>query len=248
MNLKGLRFLNTRPLGQGLALTEAIVNAGGLSIDLPALAIEPTPNDWFKNLPNLAFVHHAIFTSTNAVNYFFAHIVEQGLTWPTTVQTTAIGKASAAELAKWNIRVDHVPLVGDSDHLVQLASLQHVKNQTILLIKGKEGRMKIAFSLLARGANIISLEVYQRELPVASPQYINSLWHDDRVDIILFTSEQAIHNVFILFGEGAHTWLCSKPCVVISERLAKAAYALGMRTIIVSPYDAIMKTIEHYPL
>ena len=246
MNLRGLRILNTRPLEKGQALHQAICDVGGVSIDLPALTIEPTANEWLKNLPNLNHINQAIFISSNAVTYFYLALEQKQLTWPATINTTAIGNTTAATLAKWQIHVDHVPSIADSEHLLQLNPLQHVKNQTILLVKGEGGRMDITKTLLARGANLISVNVYRSILPNTEQKFIHSLWHDDQVDIILFTSQQAMHNIFTLFGEAARVWLCSKPCLVISERLAEAAFTLGMRTIIVSRYDTILNTLEQY--
>ena len=112
--LNGLRILNTRPLEQGLLLNKAITRAGGISIDLPALAIEPTADDWLQSLPILKIINHAIFISTNAVNYFYEKLEQQPLIWPETIQTTVVGRATAIALAKWNIRLDNVPLIADS--------------------------------------------------------------------------------------------------------------------------------------
>ena len=244
--LAGLRILNTRPLEQSLLLSQAICDAGGRSIDLPTLAIEPTANDWFNSLPNLASIKHSIFISTNAVNFFFKPLEQRNVAWPISIQNTVVGKATAATLAKWKVRIDNIPTIGDSEHLLQLDALQKVKNQTILLVKGEGGRMDITDTLLSRGANLSSLTVYRRVLPNISPQLPQSLWHDDAVDIILFTSQQAIHNIFTMFGKDAHSWICNKPCLVISERLKETAYQFGIRTIIVSSYDTILNTLEHY--
>lgn len=246
MSLNGLRVLNTRPLGQAEGLSQAILNAGGISILLPTLAIEATPNTWLNQLPDLTSIQHAIFISTNAVNYFYKELKQQSISWPATIHTTAIGKASAAALAKWNIRIDPLPLIADSENLLQLDLLQQVKNQTILLVKGEDGRMDITNTLLTRGGHLISLAVYRRVLPSIDPQHLQSLWHHDAVDIILFTSQQSMLNIFTLFGEDARAWLCSKTCIVISERLEKAALNLGMRRVIVSRYDTILNTLEHY--
>ena len=246
MNLNGLRVLNTRPLEQGLALHQAIMNAGGVSIHLPALAIVPTTTDWLKTLPDLTSITHAIFISTNAVTHFYAALKQQQLVWPSTIQTTAIGSASAKALTTHHIRVDYMPSIADSEHLLQLNKLQQVRNQTIVLVKGDGGRMDIQRTLLQRGAHLIALDVYRRVLPDTSPTFLHSLWHDKLVDIILFTSQQSIHNLLVLFGEKARSWLCNIPCVVISERLAEAARHIGMRTIIVSSYDSLLNTLEQY--
>ena len=246
MSLNGLRVLNTRPADQGLQLSQAISEAGGLSIALPALIIEPTADDWLKKLPILEKIDQAIFISANAGNYFFAKL--NGQSWPINIQNIAIGKASSTALSNWNVRIDHVPPISDSEHLLQLDSLQEVSDKTILLVKGEGGRPDIADTLRRRNAHLISLEVYRRVLPKTDQQLLHLLWHDDLVDIILFTSQQAIQNIVMLFAVNkyAHSWLCKTPCLVISNRLAEAAYIAGMQKIIVSNYDTILDTLEHY--
>ncbi len=243
MNLNGLRILNTRPRDQSLDLSQAIHDAGGVSIDLPALAIEPTADVWLKNLPDLTRTHHAIFISTNAVNYFFTAVSTEQFTWPRTIQTTAVGKATARALEKWGVHVDHIPPIANSEHLLQLESLKQVLNQTILWVKGEGGRIDIPHALRTRGAQLISLDVYRRVLPNKTPQHVYSLWHDDVVDIILLTSQQAMHNLFTLLGVEAHPWLRKTPCIVISERLAQEASRLGMQNIMVCRYDTILNTL-----
>ena len=47
-NLNGLRVLNTRPEQQAIPLAEAIKKAGGISINLPIITIEPTDTTWKK--------------------------------------------------------------------------------------------------------------------------------------------------------------------------------------------------------
>lgn len=244
INLKGLRVLNTRPLEQGKALCMAIAEAGGVCIDLPALTIEPTPDDWLEQMPDLLMVKHAIFISTNAVNYYFKLLETKNISWPDTIQVTAIGCASAAALTNRGIHVDHIPTIANSEHLLQLDALQDVRDQTLLLIKGEGGRTTLEHTLHARGACLVSLSIYRRTLPKIATARINSLWHDDKVDIILFTSQQGIHNIFTLFGKEAWPWLCSKPCLVISNRLADEAFAYGLRTIFISSHDTILSTLN----
>lgn len=242
--LNGLRILNTRPLEQGKALSQAITDAGGIAIEFPTISIEATHADWFSRLPELTQIKQAIFISTNAVNYFFNRLDRHDVDWPSSIQIIAVGKASGEALSMRGLTSHHIPAIADSEHLLALNTLQQIKHQTILLIKGEGGRPLIAETLCSRGAHLVSLPVYRRVLPELSEQYINSLWHDDAVDIILFTSQQSMSNLFTLFGKEAHAWICSKPCVVISERLSKEAALLGMRTIITSRYDVIPSTLK----
>ncbi|AHE66066.1 uroporphyrinogen-III synthase [Legionella oakridgensis ATCC 33761 = DSM 21215] len=241
-HLQGLCLLNTRPKGQNITLSQTIAKAGGRCIELPALEIKPT-DGWFEHLPDMSRVTQAVFTSPNAVNYFFGKLTQQHVIWPNHIQVTAIGKASALTLSQWGIRVDKIPAISNSEHLVQLDAFQTVGNQTIMMVKGEEGRTLIADTLRLRGAHLIELAVYYRTLPCYSAHEINSLWHDDSVNIILFTSQQAIDNLFTLLGEEGRLWLCNKPCLVISERLAKAASLRGIKPIITSSYDSILDSL-----
>ena len=106
--------------------------------------------------------------------------------------------------------------------------------------------MELTNTLLNRGAKLTSLAVYRRALPQVSQQELLSLWREDSVDIILFTSQQAMQNIFTLFGKHTHDWLRGKPCLVISERLANAAALLGMQTIITSRHDLILNSLKLY--
>lgn len=244
--LNGLRILNTRPAGQNQTLSQEIIAAGGIPITLPALVIEPTEETWVKQLPDLSHVDGCIFISANAVNYFFINLKKYGLTWPNTIKTIAIGRATAHALTNWSIRVDGIPKVADSDHLIQLADLQQIKGQTFLLIKGIGGKKDIAHTLLKRGATSVPFSVYRRVIPTPQEQEINALWKQNLVDILLFTSQEAMQNIFALFGPKAHAWLCSKPCLVISERLAVCAQTMGIKTVLVSPYEGLVSTLELY--
>ncbi len=232
-NFKGLRVLNTRPIPLAEKTSRHIIEAGGTPIMLPLMTIAATPPNWKESLPPLQSIQHAIFTSPNAVTYFFKHYENRG--WPsTTINTYAIGPGTAHALQAYHVLNTIQPQKADSEHLLLLESLIQVKHQNVLLVKGIGGRTLIKKTLMARGAHLIPIEVYQRLLPTHDPSTINSLWHEDAVDIILITSQTALQHLFVLFGEKATSWLQNKPCLVISDRLAKAAHLKGFKTIITS--------------
>ncbi len=237
-------MLNTRPLPQGEHLNQAINTAGGIAIACPALTIVPTDETWLSALPDLQQVTQAIFISANAVDYCFIPLAQRA--WPTTIQVIAIGRATAEALTNHGIQVNLIPAHADSEHLLKLKELQEVNSKMILLFKGEGGRPLIAETLLARGAKLFIFDVYKRLMPKPNSGQLYSLWHNKAVDIILFTSQQAMHNIFALFGEDAHAWLCSVPCLVISERLAKEAALLGMQTIIISTPETILTTLYQF--
>lgn len=244
--LKGLRILNTRPKNQAQALSKSIIDAGGIAIECPTIEIKAINNNWIGLLPNLSTVNQAIFVSANAVHYCFTQLKLNNIHWPAQIKIIAMGHGSSNALNEFNIAINNIPDVPDSEHLLTLNTLQQLKSQTVLLFKGEGGRPVIEEGLLQRGANVIALNVYKRVIPKIRHQFINSLWRDDLVDIILLTSEQSIYNLFKMFCKEAHYWLQEKPCLVISERLAKSASLFGMKKIIISHPHWMMNTLFDY--
>lgn len=248
MNVKpsksvALRILNTRPSGQNSSLSTIINSAGGQSIELPAITIEPVHN-WMQHLPSLNSIKQAIFISPNSVNLFFDALKNQRMNWPSSIAVMAIGKTTEATLESRGIKVECTPSEANSEGLIQLPMLQAIKNETVLVVKGEGGRPLIGDTLHNRGAKVVMLDVYRRTLPNYSSSVTDSLWQDDSVDIILFTSQQAIDNLFALFNEKAHAWLKGKPCVVISERIAEKAASIGMKGITITRYDELPHTLK----
>jgi uroporphyrinogen-III synthase len=243
-DLKGLRILNTRPLGQNQTLSQLIRAAGGHSIELPALAIEPLPFDHWPWLEQLETIDQMIFISVNAVRYFLDTLDKLRLILPASIRILAIGHTSASQLLKRQVRVDAVPMEATSEGLLQLDLMQDIENQTIVLVKGEQGRQLIMETLRSRGARVVPLDVYRRIIPRYNERFIQNLWKEDAIDVLLFTSEQAMHNLFALFETQAHDWLRKKTCVVISERLAASATQLGLKQIILSNYDQLLETLK----
>lgn len=244
--LKGLRILNTRPQQQNHRLALQLHAVHAESIYCPLLEITACSNQWLLQLPELATVTSAVFISANAVTYCFDRLADQHISWPAHINVIAIGQGTAKALADYHINVAAIPVAPDSEHLLALPCLQQVAGQSVLLFKGEGGRELIEQSLLDQGAALSILNVYQRGIPPHEPQYINSLWHDDAVDIILLTSEQSIRNLFIMFPEPAHAWLHNKPCLVVSRRLAETAAYAGMKRIMISHPNHMMDALFDY--
>jgi uroporphyrinogen-III synthase len=246
ISLEGLRVLNTRPIEQGQALSMAIAQAGGTAFDCPALSIVPTKSSWFHLLPNLNTVNQAIFTSANAVIYAFNIFHQKQLIWPVHIEITTIGKSTASKLEHYQVPVTNIPATSTSECLLNLLSLRQVDQKTVLLFKGEGGRLLIPETLKARGAKLIELAVYRRAKPHVNQAQLQAWWRNKAVDIILFTSYEAMQNTFAMFDKPAHSWLKNLPCLVISKRLAEAASLLGIRKIIRCSPETILDALDQF--
>lgn len=232
----GCRVLNTRPAAQAEGLNHWIEAAGGIAVPCPMLAIEPLPSEqWVPFLPPLQQINQAIFTSANAAKYFITGLQKSAPNaielLPPTLNLIAIGQATATALAQYGLTIDTIPPTSNSEHLLNLPCLQSVHHQSILLVKGKGGRTLIAETLQKRKANLILVDVYQRKKPLIDDNQLQRLWRENQIDMIVFTSKEAMQNLMALLGEEALPWLRGKPCLVISQRLAAYAKEIGIQHI-----------------
>lgn len=213
---------------------------------MPIIAIQATDLAWLNDFKTLKNAQQVIFISKNAIRYFFAGLATCKVKLAKNIVITCIGSATANLLTEFGYTADYIPESGTSESLLELPNFQNISNNSILLVKGIDGRTTIADELRKRGANLSAIDVYERVIPQFDKNLINSIWREDSVDIILFTSRQAMLNTFTIFGEAAHTWLQSKPCVVISRRLAAAAQELGIKKIISASYNTILAAIDDW--
>ena len=239
-----LRVLNPRAIHQAPHLSELLRQAGTQPIELPTLCIEGMPPAWLNKLPPLNAIAQAIFVSPNAVDFFFKHVNPS--LWPSHIINLSLGMGTAKKLMHHGITVHMMPNDADSEHFIHLETLQNINQQRIALIKGRNGRELIAQHLIERGAQLIEVEVYQRTCPQINKKHAQTLWENNRVDMIVITSQEIMDNLFFLFGPHAKQWLCGKPFVVISERLAQSAHALGVNTVITTRYNTLLNTLKNY--
>lgn len=188
-----------------------------------------------------------IFISQNAVYYFFKALDLYHLTLTKDIEFFAIGKATAKALQQKGIEAGS-PSIADSKHLLESVYLQEqeVQSQDILLVKGKDGLTLLEDNLKKRKAKMHIFEIYERKLPSPNNAFTDSLWQNDAVDIILFTSLNSMHNTFTLFGPKAFSWLCQKPCIVLSERIALEALAIGIQQVIISKPEEILLNLYRF--
>lgn len=235
MNLK---ILNTRPAPQNRSFTALLEQQGWISIECPALEIEylhPAP----VMLP--ALIHQMIFTSHHAVYGFFERF---HTLLPATIH--AIGTATAKTLASYGMHHCIVPTEQTSEGLLKAPSLQDVTHQNIVLVKGVGGRDLIESTLIQRGAHVDCLDVYRRKVPDALKASIETLWKNDGVDIVLYTSEESMNHLLHMDIESdlrIRNWLLNKPALVISERLALVAQKKGFSRILKAQPATMIKVL-----
>jgi uroporphyrinogen-III synthase len=222
--LTDVAVLVTRPAAQATKLCELIRAQGGEALAFPTIVIEPVPAATMANDFNWL-----IFTSANAVCHGLP-LVTRG----EHVRIAAIGKATAAALAKHDVRVDAIPQgSAQSETLLAHPAFANVQSQSVLIIKGVGGRELLQDELIQRGARVATLEVYRRALPQVDSALVAQIeqrWRpnsdkgsDRGVDIVTLTSVETLDNLIALLSDAGRALLKTTPFVTPSQRIADAA-------------------------
>jgi len=181
--------LVTRPSEQSVEILKAIENSGARPVPFPLLKLEKLSLDQAAKqlVMNLDRYDLVIFVSGPAVQF--------GLTWienywpqlPVATTWLAVGKTTANRLREYNIDA-LAPDLENSEGLLEMAELQQVEGKKVLIVRGLQGREKLAVTLRARGAEVHYLETYRREKESWTSNDLSSLVDQHNVEIIMITS------------------------------------------------------------
>ena len=242
-DLKRVRILVTRPAHQAENLCNLIQENNGVPIRLPTLEIVPLILEKSEIEQNLTITDKVIFTSTNAVRCYCSQLDDAKMKTLKTKSCLAIGNATAQALITVGLNVDLMPPHSyNSEALLNLAELQNVSQENIVIIRGENGREMLAETLISRGANVCYQNVYRRKIPDVNCAEILQ----EKPNFITITSGEAIENLVKMLPENQHNFFKKIPLIVVSERIQTIAKKLGFETIALAQMpsdDAILKTI-----
>jgi uroporphyrinogen-III synthase len=233
--LAGYRVLVTRPPQQADDLVAAIEGAGGQAIRFPVIRIVGRdPEIVARELATLPRPDIAIFVSRNAVDYGLPAIRNSG------AAIAAIGPTTRAAIERAGANVDISSGEGfDSERLLTHPALSDVRNQTIVIVRGENGREMLADTLKERGADVRFLSAYRREIYPASAGDIDSLDNRFRrgsIDCVTVMSVETLQNLLLLLPESSLEALRQTRLVAPGARVIQTATELvpGISAIMAS--------------
>ncbi len=199
-----LAWLERRPLhGQVVAVTRARAQASGLAsrlrslgaevVETPAIRIEPRPveGELLEALSRIREYALVCFTSPNGVRLLFDALKGAGHDARAFAAATvaAIGPGTAAELARRGIAADVVPPRSIAEALVESLADVPVQGRAVLVARAAEARDVLPDALLARGARVDDVAVYET---VAEPLAEDALSALERATYVTFTSGSTV--------------------------------------------------------
>jgi uroporphyrinogen-III synthase len=233
----------TRPRELAGALAAAIEKAGGSPILFPTIAIEDAPPP--AALHNLDAYDLAVFVSPTAVQKVMARVPK----WPKRLQAAAIGGGSRRELERHGVPGVLAPEEGaDSEALLALPELQHMRGKSVVIFRGGAGRPLLGDALTGRGARVEYAECYRRVRPDGDPAPLLALWQRDAVHAVTVSSAEGFDNFVTLVGAAGVARVAATPLFVPHVRVAAHAREQGVREVIVAGAgdDAVMERLVAY--
>jgi uroporphyrinogen-III synthase len=144
----------------------------------------------------------------------------------TPARIAAIGAATARALKDAGRAPDRVPISDyRSEGLLNDPALAAPIGQRVVIVRGRGGRTLLADSLRQRGAQVSYAEVYQRQCPATPPEAVaERLSQPAPPDVLMFTSPEALTNLFALVPQGPlRQALRAAQVVVVSAAMVKQA-------------------------
>lgn len=232
-DLQGAAVLVTRPQDQADGLARAIQALGGRPVVFPGLEIREC-DDGGALSRDLDTTDLVVFVSRNAARIGAARIIAAG-GLPAHTRVAAIGRGTESELNHLGMRGIIVPDGGhDSEALAACAALPELGGRSVLIVRGRGGRERLAELFTQRGASVRYAECYSRLTPASPPQALDLLWQQHNLAAWTATSAEIVDNLHAMAGNDGQRRLRGTPLFVPHARIAARAFSHAIATIFVT--------------
>ncbi|MGD9950640.1 MAG: uroporphyrinogen-III C-methyltransferase [Desulfobulbus sp.] len=196
--LFGKRVVVTRTREQASDLVAKIEEYGAECLEYSTIHIEPVDDYQVLDqaIAEIDSYSWLLFTSLNAVTYFFKRLYALGLDSRKLASTkiAAVGRATSEELLKYGVRADLIPEKFTGEGLAEALVKTEVKGTRILLPRALKASDILPETLTDAGATVTIAPTYQNVPPQGRKQELRDQLEVGSVDMITFTSSSTVTN------------------------------------------------------
>jgi uroporphyrinogen-III synthase len=203
MPISGKTIVITRDVKQAKPFAEQLKNLGANVLLFPTIKISPPddPDQIRKTLTDLSAFEWIIFTSSNAVRYFFKFINEKQNALQK-IKIACVGNKTSEALEGFHLTPMIIPDIYTSHDLLDAILKQDVKGKRILLPVSNLAGNELQEGLKIHGALVEQLVVYKNVPNTNSKnELIFEKIGNHRIDCITFFSPSAVNTFADLIGE-----------------------------------------------
>jgi uroporphyrinogen III methyltransferase / synthase len=184
-------------------VADRFAELGAMVLVQPAIEIGP-PADWTTvnaAIENIASYDWLVFSSANGVHAFIDQLAVQNrdLRALGSVRLAAIGPATAEALASYRLRTDLQPNEYRAEALAE-ALTPLARGTRVLLVRASRGRVVLAESLSAAGAEVTQVVAYESRDVTTADGVVAEKLAAGQVDWVTVTSSAIARALVGLFG------------------------------------------------
>lgn len=241
------RIVVTRAEEQSETITLMLEQLGATVLVVPTIKIElaELPPESIERISKFYDYDVAIFTSLNAVKYFFGRVnpVKGSSGKPFIV---AIGKKTAEALKEFGIVPGFVPGKFNSEELMKSLGNFEWNHKKVLIPTGNLSSGEITDSVKSHGGVAEAVVVYNTKPNDSINDGLKRDIASGKFDMIIFFSPSQVKNFLNIFGAGV---LKGKQIAVIGPTTQKAVEHHGLKVDVVpensTTEDLIASIVEH---
>ena len=232
--LAGRGIVVTRPAHQAQAFASLIKAAGGRPFLFPAIEIRDVEDlgPFTRLVDRLDEFDLAVFISPNAAERAI-NMIHARRKLPPGLKVATIGGGGVRALAAHGVSgVISPPGRYDSEALLELGEIAGARR--VVIFRGEGGREHLGETLSARGAQVEYAECYRRCKPDIDSAPLLKSWARNELHAVTVTSSEGLRNLFEMVGNRGSELLQRTPLFAPHPRIAEAARALELQTVIVT--------------
>jgi len=235
--LFGKRILVTRTRDQASELVHLLEDQGAACLEGATIALAE-PESWDAldgELKRLGEYQWLVFTSINAIRFFFARMFALGLDSRVLAgpKIAVVGKATAEALKGYGLKADLIPEEFTGEGLAAAMVGKGVQGAKVLLPRAEKAREILPEILGENGAKVKVIPVYRNVRP-DDYELVRDELAQGAIDMVTFTSSSTVTNFLEMLGPERETLLAGVKVAVIGPITAKTAQKAGL-TIAVQP-------------
>jgi len=256
--LFGRRIVVTRTRDQASELVAKLEEHGAECLEYSTIHIEPV--DDYQLLDQALQAMHTydwvLFTSLNAIIYFFKRLDEHGLDSRILASCTvgAVGRATAEALLDHGIRADLIPEKFTGQSLAESLIAAGVQEKNILLPRALRAMETLPEMLGDAGAAVTVAPVYQNRPPVGRKEELRQELEQGEIDLLTFTSSSTVTNFLTMVDAADATelkkLLQNVKIATIGPITSETAKSSGLRVDIqpdkYTISDMVQAIVKHY--
>ncbi len=207
--LFGRRMVVTRTREQASELVALLEENGADCLEYPTLHMEPVRDYSILDqaLTEIGQYEWLLFTSINAVTWFFRHLNEldmdvRSLGGP---KIAVVGRATAGKLRDYGLRVDLIPKTFTGEGLAEaLIKSGAGQGSSILLPRAEKAREVLPEMLSKAGARVTVAPVYRNVPPQGRKDELRQRLEERSIDLVTFTSSSTVDNFLTMVDADSH--------------------------------------------